>query len=213
MLQKILSSLTVALVAFSAHAQGTINFYNRGLTGPNQTTYNAPIYWPGGIPQSPAATAQMYLVTGSVANSTYTPVTGMQSFRPPPNNADFVQPALATVPGQAPGTIQLQFVIRVWDGASYDTALTRGQSDVFTVGPLGGENPIGEPPIPPPDLGGPNGVGGFRGMGIPEPSTYAIAAIGAVLLMARRRKAPGKTGETLIFFDSVSSSTKVLCFF
>ena len=193
MWQKILSTLTVALLTFSAHAQGTVNFYNRGLTGPNGTTYNARVF---GMPAS--STAQLFLLTGTGPNTTYTPVAGIQTFRPPPNQEFFTEPVLAIVPGQAPGTTGLQLVVRVWGGPSYKDAFIRAESPPLTVGPLGGENPNGGPAIPPPDLGGPNGVGGLQSFGfVPEPSTYAMAVIGGVLLMAYRRKRPVRPLRTV----------------
>ena len=183
-MKKLLVTLTAVLVSVSTFGQGSINFYNRGLTGPNNTTYNAPVDGP-----TVGATAQLFLVTGAAGSEVFTPVAGMQSFRPSPNNAFFVEPVNAVVPGQPAGTSGLQFVVRAWQGASYDTASIRGESARFTVGPLGGENPAGGPAIPQPDLGGPNGVGGFTGMTvIPEPSTIALGLLGAAALLYRRRK-------------------------
>ena len=188
-MRRIVLFFAVALAGVSAQGQGTINFYNRGLTGPNNTTYNAPIQGYEYFGPVAEALAQLFLLTGSGASVVYTPVAGMQSFRPPPNHGFFVEPVLAIVPGQPAGTTGLQFVVRMWLGETYDSATIRGQSVPFTVGPLGGEDPAGEPPIPPPDLGGPDGVGGLVGFTlVPEPSTYAIAALGALLLAAYKRR-------------------------
>ena len=156
MVKRLLFLLAAILLCFSGHAQGTINFYNRGITGPNGTTYNWPV-----LGDTRDVQLQLYLVTGRLGSETYTPVAGRPTFRPAPDQAWFTEPVLATVPGQAPGTSGLTFVIRAWRGESYDTATIRGQSDSFTVGPLGGENPAGGPPFPHPDLGGINGVGGI----------------------------------------------------
>ena len=181
-----LIALAGALLTFSTQAQGTINFYNRGLTGPNGTTYNSP------LSVTDFAIAQLFVVSGNGASAQYIPVEGMQSFRPYPNHVWFKEPVLATVPNHPPGTEGVQLVVRAWVGASWQRATLRAQTEVFTVGPLGGENPSGGPAIPLPDLGGPGGIGGLSAAGTfvpwPEPSTYAIAIIGAVLLIAYRRK-------------------------
>ena len=187
MVKRLLFLQAVWVLCFSTHAQGTIYFYNRDISGPNGTKYNAPASG-----DTSGFVAQLYLVTGSGASARFTPVAGQATFLPPPNPAYFTMPVLATVPNQVPGTTRLNFVVRVWKGPNYETATTSFQSGVFTVGPLGGQNPLGGPDIPPPDLGGPNGVGGISPSGLsfifPEPSTYAIATIGVILFAAYRRK-------------------------
>jgi hypothetical protein len=173
--------LVIAIV--SSLAQGTVIFNNRNLTGPNGTTYNAPVY---GIMDPANTTAQMFLVTGTGATATYTPLTPVNTFRAPPNQAFLVGPVTVTVPGQPPGTTGLQFVVRVWEGRSYDSATARLQSYIFTVGPLGGTTADGQIFLPP-DLGGPGGVGGLQFCSFcPEPSMTALALLGTVILLARR---------------------------
>jgi hypothetical protein len=177
--------VAAAFVSVSSFAQGTLIFNNRNLTGPNGVTYNAPIqvWWPD--PSN--ATAQMFLVTGTGAAATFTALTPVNTFRPAPNQWFLAGPVVVTVPGQAAGTTGLQFVVRAWQGANYDAAALRAQSGVFTVGPLGGVTTSGEIFLPP-DLGGPGGVGGFQGIVIwPEPSSTALALLGAAILLARRR--------------------------
>lgn len=185
-MKKLLVTLAAVLVSVATFAQGTINFNNRGISGPNGTTYNAPV-----LGDTTGAVAQLFLVTGSGAAATYTPVAGQAAFRTGANAAYFVESVLATVPGQAPGTTGLNFVVRAWKGASYDAAVEKGESNMFTVGALGGENPAGGLPFLPPDLGGPNGVGGIAAEGfrvVPEPSTIALGLLGAAALLYRRRK-------------------------
>jgi hypothetical protein len=184
-MKKLFVIIAAVLVSMCSFAQGTLIFNNRNLTGPNGVTYNAPIqvWWP-----DPAnATAQMFMVTGTGAAATFTPLTPVNTFRPAPNQWFLAGPVVVTVPGQPAGTTGLQFVVRAWQGASYDTAFARAQSGVFTVGPLGGVTPSGQIFLPP-DLGGPGGVGGFQGILFwPEPSSTAIALLGAAILLARRR--------------------------
>lgn len=88
------------------------------------------------------------------------------------------------LPGIAPGsTVFLQ--VRVWDsatGATYDLAKAAGglwgDSNVFSVTAGGGS-----PPTAPAAL-----VGLNQFALVPEPSTYALMALGACALLFRRRK-------------------------
>jgi hypothetical protein len=182
-MRTVLLAITITLVTDSLFAQGTLIFHNRGLTAPNGGTYNAPI---GEF--SPQATAQLFLLTGSGASTTFTPLFPLQSFRPAPDNRFFTGPVSITVPNQPAGTTGLNFVVRAWEGPSYETAAVRGQSAVFTVGPLGGTTASGQIFLPP-DLGGPGGIGGLQGFIVwPEPSTISLAFLGAAVLLLRRRK-------------------------
>jgi hypothetical protein len=182
MMGTLLLVIAITFVTASSFAQGVLNFNNRNLTGPNGTTYNAPI---SGF--SPQATAQLLLVTGSAASPRYTPLFPLQSFRPPPNSQYFLGPLTVTVPGHPLGTSGLSFVVRVWDGPSYDAATLKAQSAVFTVGPLVGRT-VGGQPFLPPDLGGPEGMGGLQGFSIPEPSTISLALLAAASLLLRSGK-------------------------
>jgi hypothetical protein len=176
--------ITIMLVTDSLFAQGTLIFYNRGLTAAGGGTYNAPI---GEF--SPQATAQLFLLSGSGASITFTPLFPLQSFRPAPDNRFFTGPLSVTVPNQPAGTTGLNFVVRAWEGPNYETAAVRGQSAVFTVGPLGGTTASGQIFLPP-DLGGPGGIGGLQSFIVPfpEPSTISLALLGAAVLLLRRRK-------------------------
>jgi hypothetical protein len=177
--------IAAAFVSVSSFAQGTVIFYNRGLTGPNGTTYNAPVC---GISDPATAVAQMYLVAGPDGARTFTPLLPVNTFRAFPNQQYLAGPVPVTVPGQPPGTTGLQFVVRVWQGApSYDSAVLRGESNIFTVGPLGGARANGQIFLPP-DLGGPGGVGGLQFYLCPEPSTFVLGVLGAAISLCRRRK-------------------------
>jgi hypothetical protein len=180
-MKKLLVTLAAVLISASAFAQGTIVFNNRNLTAPAGGTYNAPI-----TGNTVGATAQLFLVTGAAGSETYTPLTPVNTFRAAPNNAFLTGPVQVEVPGQPPGTTGVRFVVRAWQGASYDTATERGQSAIITVTqPLGG-TPTGAPPITPPDLGGAQGLQSFPV--VPEPSTIALGLLGAAALLYRRRK-------------------------
>jgi hypothetical protein len=179
-----LATSGLLLTGLSTLAQGTLTFNNRNLTGPNGTTYNASI---SGVTLGGNATAQMFLVAGTGASQTFTPLTPVNTFRPAPNQQYLAGPVVVIVPGQRPGTTGLQFIVRVWQGSSYDTSAARDQSPIFIVGPLGGTTVSGEIFLPP-DLGGPGGVGGLQPFGFPEPSIAALAILGASAFLLRRRK-------------------------
>jgi hypothetical protein len=180
-----LATFGLLLTALSTLAQGTLTFNNRNLTGPNGTTYNVP-FCPISDPAN--ATAQMFLVTGTGASVTYTPLFPVNTFRAAPNQQFLTGPVTVSVTGWAPGTTGLQFVVRVWEGSSYDSAAARSQSGIFTVGPLGGTTADGQIFLPP-DLGGPGGIGGLQVWTcMPEPSASILALLGAAALLYRRRK-------------------------
>ena len=72
--------------------------------------------------------------------------------------------------------------MRAFNGATYEASLIRGSSGPVTITALGG---VGAPPSLPADL---VGLSGFTLTAIPEPSTIALAALGAAALLFRRRK-------------------------
>ena len=183
-MKKLLVTLAAVLVSASTFGQGTINFNNlaSGATPP----INAPILRPDGTGAGLApggSSAQLYLVSGS----TFTAIPTVLQFRTSPaaaagyvNNGGTVQ-----VPNVAGGTA-VQVVVRAWEngaagGATWDTALTRGQSAILNL-TLGG---AGSPPSVPTDL---VGLTSFTMAVIPEPSTMALGLLGAAALLYRRRK-------------------------
>jgi hypothetical protein len=179
-MKKLLVTLAAVLVSASAFAQGTVTFNNRNLTGAGGVLYHAPI-----TGDTIGASAQLFLVAGGVE----TPLTPTQTFRPAPNNAFFVGPVTVAIPGVAAGVSGTQVRVKAWQGASYDASAVRGQSELITLGQLGGDPGGGNPPITPPDLGGLNGQNGLQSFAVvPEPSTIALGVLGAAALLLRRRK-------------------------
>jgi hypothetical protein len=178
-----LSFMLAAIVA--AHAQGTIVFHNRGLTDPTTgATYNAPFSH-----FCESSSAQLFLVSGSGATATYTPLFPMQAFRPVPDNLYFTGPVVVTVPNVPAGTTGVRVVVRAWQGATWETATYRGESNEVTVGPLGGIPQTG-PPLTPPGLDGFQSFFVLAGNPacIPEPSSWALAMLGAVFFIRGTKK-------------------------
>jgi hypothetical protein len=177
-MKKLLVTLTAVLVAsVSAMAQGNsaqISINNRNLTDAQGNTYQAPI---GG--DTTGGTAQLFLV-GS--GGTLTPLTPTTVFRTGAASP-YLSAQVVDVPGVAPGA-SATFLLRAWIGADFASAQTKGESAQFTVSGLGG-TPVSGPPITPPSL---NGLQSFDLVSSPEPSTIALAALGAAAFFIRRRK-------------------------
>jgi hypothetical protein len=97
-------------------------------------------------------------------------------------NAGLFAGNVLTVPFVAPGA-SADVRVRAWDvssGATWDAALIRGSVD-FSIANLGG----GSPPAPPASMAN---FTSFSLAVIPEPSTYALAALGLGGLLLFRRK-------------------------
>jgi len=203
-MKKTLTTVLLLGLAVGAFAQGTINFGNN-FTG----SFRAPIYnfdpanstaviqgqsalgvpagttvYPGGLLSG--ANYTLALWAGSSANNLQQVATAsIRSATDPaalPNG--LIATTTVTVPNAAPGST-IFFQMRAWDtrtGASYDTATSRGQSQVVQSGPLGGIGPDGP-------ILAPNTVGWTSfSLAVPEPSVIALGALGLGALLLRRRK-------------------------
>jgi len=175
-MKKILLIAVAAFVSVSAFAQGTVNFSNLGRNITTSTGVNVPagatfmgaLYFaPAGVTDESAfmqvgATAT-FLAAGTIVGGTRTaPVT--------------------------PAGAVANFQIRVWEvatGANFDAATHRGKSIIVT-GATG--NPTAVPPGTPLNLVA-AGLTAFQMQIVPEPSVFALGALGAgALLLLRRRK-------------------------
>lgn len=175
-----------ALVGVSALAQGTVAFNNTSgaknkITLADGTAIAGANYLVDLLVKNPTTgeftNAGLLKVTasGEVATVPVSPLTG--------NNAGLFTGGTVKIPFVAPDALATVKVI-AWDktsGATYDTATIRGEL-TFDVAKLGGS---GSPPSLPSALGLPAGL---QVTLVPEPSTYALAALGLGGLLLFRRK-------------------------
>ena len=174
-MKKLLVTLTAALVTASTFGQGTVIFNTR------IGTVDAKVSRADGTGAGAGWTAQLYLVGAGGALTALTPTT---TFRTTSAAAAFyVNQVTITVPGVAAGN-PATFRMRAWEGASYDTAVLKGESNDVTITQLGGTPAGGGAPIPDPTL---VGLQGFT-CPLPEPSSITLGLLGAAVFLCRRRK-------------------------
>jgi hypothetical protein len=182
-MKKILTAVAVLFVSLGALAQGTVNFSN-GAAG-----VNAPIRdVSGALAAGTGFIAQLW--AGATAGS-LAPISPTATFATGAS-AGYFFGGSRTVPGVATGSPA--FVqVRVWnsgfaDWASAFAAYTSGNAAAQIGGDLvtAWASPnLGGGPTPPANL---IGMQSFQLRQVPEPSTIALAALGAAALLFRRRK-------------------------
>jgi len=210
-MKKTLLTLVATGLAVSAMAQGTVNFVNY-VEGASGITFMQLIYGPNGnsasvsgssaadVPsgttvytgaplQGPTYTAQLWGGPAGTAEGSLVLVTSTTFY-----DASSGAPAglfigvNGIVPGVLPGQ-NAAFQVRVWDtqtGAAFATAGTKGQSSVFASPAVLGGSDAGGNIFFAPDT---TGWASFNLVPVPEPSTFALAGLGAAaLLIFRRRK-------------------------
>lgn len=181
-MKKLIVLVATLAVGLNAYGQGSILFNNVG------TGVNAPVRDMNDALIPAGAGFTVELLAGAAAGA-LTPVSGTTTFVAP---GTFLG-SQRVLTGLAPGSYPF-FQVRVWENqggtlTSYAAAQAAGaqwgQSLEFqlanTTAGLG--NPGGTPPVPAPAL---VGMTGFSL--VPEPSTYALLALGAAALFLRRRK-------------------------
>jgi len=168
--------LSVLALAAQAFAQGQVNFSNYVPAA------NPPVIAPftvfhsdgPGLGALPGFKAQLFLVTGSAR----TAIGDVTTFRTSPAAAQpYLNAITVIVPGIDVGSVAT-FVVRAWTGANYESSLSFGESNPVTI-TLGGGTSV------PADLTGLQPMVAFP---FPEPSTLALAVLGAGLLLFRRRR-------------------------
>jgi len=177
-MKKLIALVGIVAVSMSAYGQGLITFANLGAG------WTAPISQQDGspIPVGNGFTAE--LLAGADAGSLVAVA---------PTSVNWVSPGffnggVLTIAGSAPlSTPSLQ--VQVWENAGGTIAsfaaaqaagVQYGASDIWTAAPLGG---AGTPPGPPSNM-----IGMSSFSLVPEPSTFALLALGAGALFLRRRK-------------------------
>src|ERR1051326_3812058 len=108
-------TLGAVLAAASAYAQGQIILVTKNLTGAGGALVNGAF---GG--QITGANAQLFLVTGTAPNLTYTPLQPTTTLKAA-GQVGAAQSTVVTVPNVAPGSTA-QFALAAYQGASYSSA-------------------------------------------------------------------------------------------
>ena len=177
-MKKLLVAVASVLVAAATYGQGQVTFQN--FDALTDATKGA-IYRPGGSVGAGAGfNAQLFLVGANNALTALTPAT---TFFTDAGAEFLLNPVDVTVSGVLGGSTAT-FLVRAWDGTSYDSALTaHGESQTFSMA-LGGDPGNGGAPTPPT----PTVFQTFSMVPVPEPSTIALGLLGAGALLLRRRK-------------------------
>jgi len=172
-MKKVIIALAALMVTVSAYGQGAVVFNNR-VTG----VVDARVVMPDGSGAGAGITAQLFGGPAGTAKDALTALTPTTTFRTTSAAAQgYVNSVDVTVPGVAAGS-QATLVMRAFQGADYASAQTKGESNPITI-TLGGGT------LPPANL---VGLQGFTMTVVPEPTTIALGALGAALLLFRRRK-------------------------
>jgi hypothetical protein len=170
-MKKVLSlAILLLITSASVLGQGTVILSNQNLTDSNGDLYQAPING-----DTTGLTAQLFLSGPGGVLTPLLPTTTFQTGAA----AAYVVPQTVEVPGVNPGG-SASFRLRIWEGVSYDNAVRKLESDVFTVNGLGGVTDSGT--IQPPRLNGLHSPATF-----PEPSAMAVMTFGLGILYLRRR--------------------------
>jgi hypothetical protein len=171
-MKKLVIALAALVVSVAAYGQGQVVFNN--FVPPD---INAKVTLDGAGVTS-GWTAQLWSApAGTTDKSKFTALTPTTTFRTTPAAAaGYVNPIDVTVPGIAAGA-QGSFIMRAFNGADYASSVGKGESGIITI-TLGGGT------LPPSNL---TGLQAFT-VAIPEPSTLALGALGALGLLVWRRR-------------------------
>jgi len=190
-MKKILAATAISsLLAFSAFAQGTVDFRNK-ITSP---AFDQPVFDLDGSTKLAGPNFVAQLFWSDTQLGTYTALTDPAApFRTGAGAGywNYGATFTRTIPGLA-GNATAWLIVRVWDStlsANWD-ALTNTKSKWASSTPfsvvLGNYIPPGGTPTLPATLNG------FTSLTlknpVPEPATYALLALGAGALLIRRRK-------------------------
>jgi hypothetical protein len=194
-MKKALLTLAAVAMASSAFAQGTITFFNNNIINPSTgALYRAGIYQDNndGVPNNGTVGAGAGFTAGLFLASDPTVALATVTFRTTSAQEVFAITQDVVVPGIAPNS-SANLLVRAWttSAGSFANAKTingnQWGEQAFASKPLGGTNPN----PPPPSFFTPD-MAPFTGFEmettIPEPSTFALGALGIGALLLRRRK-------------------------
>lgn len=186
-MKKLIATTLATVASLAAFGQGTLNFANL-----NGTAVNAPVTLSDGTTKLAGAQYMAALLAGpSAGNLTQIATTPFVS-------AGYFLGGTQVIPTVAGGSTAL-VAIEVWNttaGSTFATAKASGQANAWgmfatasTTTPLSVK--LGDPNATPP--GTPAALVGLTALSlnggvIPEPSTFALAGLGAAALMFFRRR-------------------------
>lgn len=175
-MKKLVIILGVALVSVATYAQGTVTFANAGAG------FTRPVVDVNGTPLAGSTfVAQLY--AGATSGS-LVPVGATTPFLV----NGFFNGGVRTVTDVAPGASAF-FQVAAWEaaaGSDWQEAYNSGGQATISAEFSNLTGGVGTPPTPPGALS--NMPAGMQLEVIPEPSTFALLALGAAAMLLRRRK-------------------------
>jgi len=180
-MKKLILTVAAVIVSVAAFAQGEVNFNNRSGSVDAKVTFSDT-----GLGVAAGFTAQLYGGPEGTALGALAALTPTTTFRTSSAAANgYINGTPVSVPGVAPGS-KAALVMRVYPAGGAFTAkgdAGMGESNLIVVS-LGGGT------IVTPNMDGLQAFTVAAGGGpiIPEPSTIALAVLGAGALLLRRRK-------------------------
>lgn len=177
-MKKLLLVTVLMVASVAAYSQGTLNFANFVTVTPPGISVNAPVFNVDGTTRLAGSQFQAILYGGPNANSLQAMGSAL-GFSTGAGAGYFIggQRIVTTVPGNTTAVLQ----VRAWDslsGLTWDTATIRGESPLLNL-------LLGQAPATPPNM---VGLQSFNLVVVPEPSTIALAMLGAAALFLRRRQ-------------------------
>jgi len=175
----IATTLATSLVGLAAFGQGAINFANFVGAPAN---INAPFLESDGVTKVPTAGYQVSLLVGTTATLSLVDTVGLAA-------PGYIGSKVETLAGIAAGT-PIFYALEIWNttaGSSFATAKASGIPNAWGefISPTASASPTAAPNPPGPLTG----LTSITLNGVPEPSTFALAGLGAAaLLIFRRRK-------------------------
>jgi hypothetical protein len=202
-MKKYLGILAVTAMAASAFAQGTVSFVNgaSSLVRAGADLASAqPIPVNGGFVQllwAPSGTAMTAWDSGNPVSLTAF-LAANPGWNAIPESIKAIGPIAAgrfnagaiTVPTAAPGA-PIQAAVAAWEGnfATFDAAQAAGAAiGVSSSFAVATGNPTTTPPGTAGSITGAGQFGGVTALAVPEPSSLALAGLGAAALLIFRRR-------------------------